>query len=458
MENVKPRVASDPTDQLILLTIPGLRPGDVCKSRTPTLYDWANTGVLAELIPTFPCVTSPVQASMMTGSPPGKHGVIANGFFYRDRREVEFWVAPNMVIEGEQIWSVLRESHSGRTSAVWHAQNIKQADADFIVTPAPIHEDDGSTKLWCYSKPDGLYQQLIDDLGHFPLQHYWGPLSNIESTRWILRAAAKLVQDHRPNFHWIYIPHLDYAAQKHGPNSEQALAALTELDELLGDFANRISQSASADQFTFLVAGEYALTDVSGVIYPNRLLRETGLFQVRDDAGKELVDFERSAAFAMVDHQLAHIYITQDRPQNTPKCVELFSNLPGVARVLAGDNRAELGMDHERCGDVILVCEDDHWLAYYWWLDAQLAPDFARTVDIHRKPGYDPVELFFDPATRSIPLTAELVKGSHGVPATAQKHKTALICSTSSNVVKAVETYRDTDMKEICLALLKQSG
>ncbi len=454
-----------PTKHLVFLSVPGLRPRDIDKHNTPTLYSWASAGLLAELIPTFPCVTSCVQASMLTGTPPGSHGVIANGFYQRDRREVEFWVGHNEVIVGEQVWDELRRRNPEFTSAAWHAQNIKGAAADFIITPAPIHEPNGSTKLWCYSKPDGLYQQLLGAMGHFPLQHYWGPLSNIESTKWILNAAVWLMEKHRPNLHWIYVPHLDYSAQKFGPNSPQALNALKELDQCLAEFARRIT--ALYDETVFLVAGEYALTDVSGVVYPNRLLREAGLVAVREEDGREHLDLKNSTAFAMVDHQFAHVYINADQSRDPRSksggaeqaIVDLFRNVPGVAVVYAGDDRARIGMNHPRSGDVILICDDAHWLAYYWWFDDSAAPPFARSVDIHRKPGYDPVELFFDPIAKGIPLNAALVKGSHGVPATADRHRSALICSVASKGAGAgflsrTGTYRDTDINQIILELL----
>jgi predicted AlkP superfamily pyrophosphatase or phosphodiesterase len=444
------------TEHLVFLSIPGLRPRDIDKHNTPTLHSWANAGALAEIIPTFPCVTSCVQASMLTGTPPGVHGVIANGFYHRDRQEVEFWVGHNDVIVGEQIWDAIRRRRSGVTSAVWHAQNIKGAAADFIVTPAPIHESDGKMKLWCYSKPDGLYQQLLDAMGHFPLQHYWGPLSNIESTKWILNAAVRLTEKHRPNLHWIYIPHLDYAAQKFGPNSPQAQNALKELDQCLADFARHIT--ALSGETVYLIAGEYALTDVAGVVYPNRLLREAGLLTIREDGGREYLDFKNSTAFALVDHQFAHVYVNSnqnpERKRGVSRVVDLFKNVVGIAAVYAGDDRARIGMNHPSSGDVILVCDDAHWLAYYWWFDDAAAPPFARTVDIHRKPGYDPVELFFDPVAKGIPLNAGLVKGSHGVPATESKHRTALICSVASKAVQPGRTYRDTDVKQISLELL----
>ena len=442
------------TEYLIYLSIPGLRPADIDRATTPTLYAWANTGAVAELVPTFPCVTSCIQASQWTGVGPGEHGVIANGYYDRHRHEVEFWVAGNDVIAGEQIWDAVRAKRPGATSAVWHAQNIKGCAADFIVTPAPIHNPDGTTKLWCYSKPDGLYQQLLDELGHFPLQHYWGPLANIESTRWILNAALRLIRKYAPNFHWIYIPHLDYAAQKFGPNSAQARAALVELDRELAGFAAGVAETAVGDQVVFLIAGEYAMTDVSGVVYPNRLLREAGLLQVCKEQDAEQLDLRNSTALAMVDHQFAHVYVNRSEPRAVTRVLELFKNVPGIASVHAGDGRARIGVNHERSGDIILVCDDAHWLAYYWWLEDRAAPPFARTVDIHRKPGYDPVELFFDPATKSIPLDAGLPKGSHGAPAESPRQRTALICSQRSDAVVSDRTYSDTDIKRITLRLL----
>lgn len=441
------------TSHVIFLSVAGLRHSDIDPQTTPTLYDWANRGVLAELKPTFPCVTSTVQANMWTGTGPAKHGVIANGFYHRDRREVEFWVGRNGVIKGEQIWDALAERTPSITSATWHTQNIKDAAADFIVTPAPIHEPDGSMKLWCYSKPEGLYQALLDDLGHFPLQHYWGPMSNLESTRWILRGAAWLVEKHAPNFHWIYIPHLDYAAQKHGPNSLEAKQALTELDKELATFEETVSRSAIGQDVVYLVAGEYALTEVNEAIVPNRILREAGLLQVIERDDGELIDFENSAALAMVDHQLAHVYIKADQSGAVEQVRELFEGLAGIDGVYAGDARREIGLDHSRSGEVVLVTKDTHWLAYYWWLTEDAAPTFARTVDIHRKPGYDPLELFFDPATKGISLDTSLIKGSHGVPATQSKHRTVLIGSKTTPALEAGNTYRDTDIKNIVLDL-----
>ena len=439
------------TRHLIFLSIPGLRARDVRDKRsTPTLNGLASAGALAEITPSFPCVTSPVQASMWTGVGPGDHGVIANGFYDRQRHRVDFWVGRNGVVRGEQVWDVLAATGELR-SAVWHAQNIKDAAADFIVTPEPIHEPDGTTKLWCYSKPEGLYARLLGELGHFPLHHYWGPLSNIESSRWIIRAAQCLIEKHDPNFHFIYLPHLDYAAQKHGPDSPQAAAAVRELDGLLAGLVEFVRAGRSGTDAVFLAVSEYTMTDVRGVVYPNVELRRAGLLTTREGPDGEVIDMANSRAFAMVDHQCAHVYC---RPDAIEAAAAVFRKTEGVERVYVGDDRSRVGLRHERAGEIVLSARSDHWFAYYWWEKDEHAPGFARTVDIHRKPGYDPVELFIDPATRSIPLDAALVKGSHGAPVASEHQRGALICSAQTPLVESGRSYRDTDVKSMVLGLL----
>lgn len=439
------------TEHLIFLSAPGLRPKDVENAEvTPTLYRWAHEGCLSSIVPTFPCVTSTVQASMWTGLEPSEHGIIGNGFYHRDRREVEFWVARNGIINGEQVWDAI--AATGRmTSAVWHAQNIKDAAADYIVTPEPIHEADGTTKLWCYSKPDGLYQQLIETVGHFPLQHYWGPLSNIKSSEWIVAAAKLLIDKFNPNFHYLYIPHLDYASQKFGPDSVQAGEALRDVDRLFSELECHVMSSAAGRDAVFLVASEYAMTDVCDVVYPNILLREHGLLRTHETPDGNVIDYEASRAFAVVDHQCAHIYAHEDA---IDEVVALFEGAVGVEGVHARSDRATIGMCHARAGEVVLVARRDHWFAYYWWSDEADAPAFARTVDIHRKPGYDPVELFFDAATKSIPLDASLVRGSHGAPARDEDQWGALICSQAIPNAEPLRTHRDVDTKALILELL----
>lgn len=431
-------------EHLVFVSVPGLRPGDLHDPHvTPNLHRLSLAGGASPLVPTFPCVTSPVQANMLTGAGPGRHGVIANGFFHADRSAVEFWVAHHSVIERPTFFSQLARQRPELKSAVWHAQNIKGADADFIVTPAPIHDPDGRTRLWCYSKPDGLYAEMLKDLGHFPLQHYWGPLSGIQSSQWIVEAALWLAKRESPNFHYVYIPHLDYAGQKHGPNSAEAMRALGEFDTLIGTFMKRYAELPEGDRVAWVLAGEYAMTPVSGAIFPNRILREAGLLRITVEAGREYLDPAGSAAFAMVDHQFAHVFVRGDE---VAKVANLFRDVEGIADVIVGRERAALGMDHPRAAPIILISRPDRWLAYYWWLDEGMAPPFARMVDIHAKPGYDPVELFVKMPERSIPLDASLVKGSHGAPAIEADQRSVLLTTHGDLLDGLASPLRDTDV------------
>ena len=138
--------------------------------------------------------------------------------------------------------------------------------------------------------------------------------------------------------------------------------------------------------------------------YPNRVLREAGLLAVREEPDGEHLDLEQSQAFAMVDHQFSHVFVADGDQQLAARVADLFRGQPGIAEVLVGTQRGRYNLEHPRSGEVILVSTPRSWQAYYWWPSDDRAPQFARTVDIHRKPGYDPMELYFDPATKSIPL------------------------------------------------------
>jgi len=416
--------------------MPGLRMRDL--AHMPRLKALADAGSSRDLVPSFPSVTSPVQANMLTGQLPNRHGLIGNGFLHRERGVVELWVGRSGLFQCATIWN--RLAARGITSAAWMTQNIRDAAADFIVAPEPIHHADGRMDLWCYSKPEGLYQRLLTDLGHFPLMNYWGPMAGIKSTEWIVNAAMWLIQRERPRFNFVYVPHLDYAAQKFGPNSPQAATACREADEQIGRLLDGVSALKLPD-VAVLVVGEYALTDVRRVIHPNRILRDAGLLRLDVRDGREFADVGGSAAMAVVDHQFAHVYVRD--PTDVDGVRGMFEGMDGIDEVLAGEERGKYRLDHPRSGEVILICEPDAWLAYYWWKDDAKAPPFARTVDIHAKPGYDPVELFVDPSTMSIPLNAGLVKGSHGAPANSPWQNSAIVSSTRGLPISAI---RDTDV------------
>ena len=387
-----------------------------------------SAGEIAEFAPSFPCVTCPVQANMTTGRLPDVHSVVANGFYWRDRREVEMWTSPNECIDRPQIWDLLSHHEDTLTTAVWFPMHAQGCEADYVCTPAPIHNPDGTESLWCYTRPLELYGQLREVLGDFPLQHFWGPAANIKSTEWIAASAAFAARQWQPKFFYIYLPHLDFAAQRSGPESVAADAAIDELDTIIGKLENDFNE-AYDEELLWLAVGEYVINRVNHVVYPNRVLREAGLLAVREQEDGEHLDFAASRAFALADHQFSHIYISDGSDETAVEVAKLFQGRPGIAEALVGAQRSRYALDHPRSGEVILISTPDSWQAYYWWLAADRAPRFARTVDIHRKPGYDPVELFFDPAGKSIPLDASLVKGSHGAPAAERSRRSVILAS-----------------------------
>ncbi len=414
----------------------------------PQLRSLMAGGEIAGLTPSFPCVTCPVQANMTTGRGPAEHGVVANGRYRRDKQQVEMWTAPNDCIGRPQVWDLLSHHSGGLSSAVWFPLHSKGCEADFVCTPAPIHNPDGTESLWCYTRPMELYGTLRDALGHFPLMHYWGPMANAKATAWIADSAAIAARQWQPDFFYIYLPHLDYAAQRRGPDSAEADVAVAELDELIGCFAAAAAE-AYGEQPLWLVAGEYAITPVDHVTYPNRLLREAGLLAIRETDDGEELDYQRSQAFAMVDHQFAHVFTAGGDQKLAVRTADVFRGQPGIAEVLVGSERGRYAMEHAESGEVILISTPRSWQAYYWWLSDDCAPKFARTVDIHRKPGYDPVELYVDAATHGIPLDATLVKGSHVRTAVDPSQRSVLLAS--SPTLFPGPNVNDTDVFDIIL-------
>ena len=396
--------------QVVLLTIPGLRRQDL--ATMPNLNAIASSGSIVRLEHHFPAVTWTSQANMLTGCRVNDHGVTANGFYWRDRDEVEMWTAWNEVITQPQIWDRLKEINPEIITAAWFPMLSKGCGADHVCMPAPIHRPDGSEDLWCYTKPQEFYGELLERLEHFPLQHFWGPLANIKSTQWIVDSAVAAAGKFAPHFFYIYLPHLDYAAQKFGPDSEQARSATVELDNVIGGLRSEFESVYSAPIQWFALS-EYTIQSVDHVSFPNRKLRDDGFLVTKPDAdGKELIDRQQSIAWALVDHQFSHVYVRETSRIEAVKVA--LESLDGIDCVLDPVEQQKAGLAHERSGELVAVSAAGSWQAYYWWNDDELAPGFARTVDIHQKPGYDPVELCFDMSTRSVPLDATLIRGSHG--------------------------------------------
>ena len=396
----------------------------------PRLRSFAGRGCVQRLQPVLPAVTCSVQSSMLTGLPPRDHGIVGNGWYNRELAEVQFWKQSNRLVQGEKVWEAARRRDPAVTTANLFWWFNMYSSADYSVTPRPMYKADGRKLPDCYTKPAELRDELQDRLGVFPLFHFWGPAASIESSRWIAAAARFVFEKHRPTLNLVYLPHLDYALQKLGPNHPDIGKAVAEIDDVAGGLID----SFESEGVRVIVLSEYGIEPVSGPLAVNRILREEGAIRVREEQGLELLDPGASAAFAVADHQVAHVYVRD--ADKIARYTDLLRKIPGLVQVLGRQDQAALGLDHERSGELVLVAAEGRWFCYNYWLDDAKAPDFARTVDIHRKPGYDPAELFLDPALSApklrigwkllkkqlgfrtlldvIPLDPTLVRGSHG--------------------------------------------
>jgi predicted AlkP superfamily pyrophosphatase or phosphodiesterase len=431
----------------------------------PRLRAVAAAGFQAPLGTVLPAVTCSVQSTFLTGELPRGHGIVGNGWYFRDLGEVLLWRQHNGLVGGEKLWDAARRDRPGFTVANvcwWYAMG---ADVDWTVTPRPVYHADGRKDPDCYTYPPALHDELTGRLGDFPLFSYWGANAGIASSRWICRAAEQIVTTHHPDLTLVYVPHLDYDLQRHGPSAPQAAAAARELDATLAPLLELDA--------TVVVLSEYGITDVTRPVDINRALRADGLLNVYTQAGMEYLDPWTSRAFAVADHQIAHVYVRDpaDRAAVAKRCAEL----PGVAEVLDDAGKAAHGLDHDRAGDLVLVSDPDAWFTYYYWLDDARAPDFARLVEIHRKPGYDPAELFFDPAGPAaakgraglallrkklgmrylmsvvgLDAGARAVRGSHGRLPTDPRDAPVLICSDPTAARGSIAA---TEVKDLLLGL-----
>ncbi|MCI0688585.1 MAG: alkaline phosphatase family protein, partial [Sporichthyaceae bacterium] len=375
---------------LVVLDVVGLTPRLL--ANMPALRSVAERGFTARLDPVLPAVTCSVQASLLTGSAPREHGIVGNGWYFRDLGEVLLWRQHNALVGGEKVWQAARKVDPSYTVANicwWYAMG---ADVDWTVTPRPIYRADGRKDPDCYTYPAELHDELEAELGVFPLFSYWGPGAGLRSSGWISHAARHVLASRDPDLTLVYLPHLDYDLQRHGPHTWRANRAARQLDTVLAPLLK-----AALDRGATVVAlSEYAITPVDRPVHVNRLLRTAGLLNAHTQDGMEYLDPWTSRAFAVADHQVAHVYVRD--PADLATVAKLCAELPGVAEVLDADGKATHGLDHPRSGELVLLAEPNAWFTYYYWLDDAAAPDFATHVEIHRKPGYDPAELFFDPA------------------------------------------------------------
>ena len=424
---------------IVLINAVGLTPRLL--EHAPRLKAVATSGWQADMPEVLPAVTCTAQATLLTGKPPSEHGIVANGWLFRDTNEVRFWQQSNRLIQAEPLYATARKRAKERgkpfTSAKLFWWFNQGAAVDLSVTPKPHYAVNGDKAFGITGTPQGEpITEILENLhGPFPFPAFWGPMAGRKSTQWIAATAADVVSGNipclnPPDLTLVYLPHLDYDPQRFGPSGTDMPRRVKELD----DAAAPLLDAAKTIGAQVWVVSEYGHGDVTRPVYVNRVLRSAGLLDVRGGPFGEQLDLYGSRAFAVVDHQLAHVYVRE--PEDIARVRDLLTPVQGVARVATGN---ELHLNHSRSGELILLAEPDAWFAYPFWMNDPDAPDYARAVEIHHKPGFDPCELFFDPkftfpklhAARRlaqkklgfrmtmdvVSLDASIVRGSHGLAA-----------------------------------------
>ena len=418
------------SQRIAVLNVVGLTPR-LLGENTPRINGLIAQGGLLRVKPVLPALTCTAQSTYLTGLPPAGHGAVANGWFDRELAEHHFWKQSNHVVHGKKLWERARELRPGFTCAKLFWWYNMYSSADWSITPRPMYPSDGRKFFDVYTHPAAIRDDIKQELGDFPFPSFWGPIAGLPSSEWIAGSARWTEQRHRPDLALVYLPHLDYNLQRLGPDDPKLAEDVRAIDRVTGDLIDFYAKQGVRS----VVLSEYGITKVTRSIALNRIFREKGWIAIREEMGRELLDCGASAAFAIADHQIAHVYVRD--PALRPKVRAVLEAGPGVAQVLDGTALQAAGLDHGRSGDLVVFSSEDAWFTYYYWMDDSRAPDFARCVDIHRKYGYDPVELFVDPALSAvklriglklvkkklgfrmlmdvIPLDPSLVKGSHGM-------------------------------------------
>ena len=397
---------------------------------TPFISSFLEKGNLSYIKPMLPAVTCSVQSTYVTGKWPSEHGIVGNGWYFKEECEVKFWRQSNKLVQQPKIWDDLKKRYPEFTCANHFWWYNMYSDVDYSITPRPNYLADGRKIPDIYSQPAALRDEMQEKLGTFPLFEFWGPRTTINSSKWIADAAVLTDKKHNPDLTLIYLPHLDYNLQRYGIDFNKIAKDLNEIDAVVEGLVNHYQEKNTR----IILLSEYGITNVNRPIHLNRLLRKNGYVAIREERGLELLDAGASDAFVVADHQIAHVYCKNS--EDMEKVAALIGQQEGVGKVLYGKALEAEQLAHERCGDIVVVADKNSWFTYYFWLDDAKAPDYARMVDIHKKPGYDPVEMLTDPNDKwvmakvagkllkkklgfrtvmdIIPLEANLIKGSHG--------------------------------------------
>ncbi len=444
----------------VVIDVVGLS-SSVIGEHTPFLKEYISRRKLVNIEPILPAVTTSAQSTYITGQWPSETGIVGNGWYDRIDCEIKFWKQSNKLVAGEKIWErAKKEDPSFTCSKMFWWYNM-YSSADYAVTPRPNYLADGRKMPDCYSHPAGLRDILQEKLGQFPLFQFWGPGANIKSTQWIADASMLTDDLYDPTLTLIYLPHLDYCLQKFGPDLLKVDKELSEIDEVIKKLVT-FYENKDAE---IIILSEYGISPVNNPIHINRVLRENKLLDIRIERGLELLDAGASKAFAVADHQIAHIYVNDTSVSGPVRA--LLESIPGIELILDKEAQKGYHIDHERSGDFVIMADKDSWFTYYFWLDDAVAPDYARCVDIHKKPGFDPVEMFMSSKLRAgykllkkkagfryvmdvIPLDAGLIKGSHGRVGVKPEYQPVLI----SDKINPGDTFLATEVYDLIWDIL----
>ncbi len=443
--------------RIVVIDIVGLS-SSVIGEHTPFIQKFIAENKLRHIKPVLPALTTSSQTTYLTGVSPSQHGIVGNGWYDHTAAEIQFWKQANGLVQGENIWETAKKMNPSFTCAQMFWWYNMYNGADYSVTPRPNYLADGRKMPDCYAYPSTLRDELTEKFGKFPLFNFWGPNANITSSNWIANSAMYVEDKYKPTLNLVYLPHLDYCLQKFGPNSDQTAEELKLIDELVQKMVTFFKER----DVEIVLISEYGIAPVDQPIHINRILRKEGLLDIRIERGLELLDAGASEAFAVADHQIAHIYTKSEKTKE--KLKSLLSKVPGIAKVLDKEDKKLYQIDHNRSGDLVLLAEKNAWFTYYFWEDDAKAPDYARMVDIHKKPGYDPVEMFMTSKSRAIfklilkkigiravlditPLDPTLVKGSHGITDIDQEYYPILI----GNFDQLEEIVEPTAIKNLLL-------
>lgn len=434
------------SNRVLVVGVPGLSYGLAARQDlVPRLTQLGAGGTVLPVKPSFPAVASTAQAAMTTGASPSYHGIVSNGHYDRERRQIDFGEDSDQLVESQRVWEVARDQDPDFTSAMLFWRNSVGSANDIILTPKPIRRYLGGQISSCYARPKGLYEVLCDKIGRFRLSWYQGPRASRKSSAWITRATRIVLEEHAPNLVLTSLPSLAYCLQRQGLNGKGLPAELSFIDECLG----RLLEVAAKRDYTTLVIGECAMDQVDQVVFPNRVLREHEFLQPYTVRGMDYLDYGQSRAIAMVDHQIAHVYCGS---QVVAEVYTLLSTVPGIERILTLEHHAEYGIDHSRSGELILLAAKGYWFAYPWWHDAEQRPDFATHADPRSKPGSDPLELFWEGHPFRVAQNPSRVRCSHGRLPDEKDAHVALV--TDFQAVSRGEGMRDSDLFSLIIEAL----